>query len=141
MPAKTILEIPIAEQERMLGELRQARFGYLLGLHVLLLCATGRTPSEIASLLFCSRKGRVSHRRGLSQREAGRPLVRCRRGRRAAAVAELATIFARAGEAHASGLRLVPHAVELRHARAAIGRYSRLPGVARDHPAHAARVG
>ncbi len=55
MPAKTILEIPEEEQERMLSELRQARYGYLLGLHILLLCAAGRTPSEIAAFLFCSR--------------------------------------------------------------------------------------
>src|SRR5215210_928852 len=39
----------------MLSELRQARYGYLLGLHILLLCAKGRTPSEIAATLFCSR--------------------------------------------------------------------------------------
>ena len=39
----------------MLKELRQARYGYLLGLHILLLCAQGRTPSEIAAILFCSR--------------------------------------------------------------------------------------
>lgn len=39
----------------MLGELRQARYGYLLGLHILLLCAQGRTPTEVASFLFCSR--------------------------------------------------------------------------------------
>jgi len=39
----------------MLRELRAARYGYLLALHVLLLCARGRTPSEIAEFLFCSR--------------------------------------------------------------------------------------
>jgi transposase len=39
----------------MLSELRQARYGYLLALHVLLLCAAGRTPTEIAAFLFCSR--------------------------------------------------------------------------------------
>jgi transposase len=55
VPGKTILEIPQEEQERMLSELRQARYGYLLGLHILLLCAKGRTPSEIAATLFCSR--------------------------------------------------------------------------------------
>jgi len=55
VPGKTILEIPVEEQERMLSELRQARYGYLLGLHILLLCGTGRTPSEIAVNLFCSR--------------------------------------------------------------------------------------
>jgi transposase len=39
----------------MLSQLRQARYGYLLALHVLLLCAAGRTPTEIATFLFCSR--------------------------------------------------------------------------------------
>src|SRR5215208_5665028 len=39
----------------MLSQLRQARYGYLLALHVLLLCAAGRTPTEIAAFLFCSR--------------------------------------------------------------------------------------
>ncbi len=55
MPEKTILEIPADEQEQMLKELRQARYGHLLALHILLLCAQGRTPSEIAAFLFCSR--------------------------------------------------------------------------------------
>jgi len=39
----------------MLAELRHARRGCLLTLHVLLLCAAGRTPTEIATFLFCSR--------------------------------------------------------------------------------------
>jgi transposase len=39
----------------MRTELRRARYGYLLALHLLLLCAAGRTPSEVASVLFCSR--------------------------------------------------------------------------------------
>ncbi len=55
MPGKTILEIPEDEQAHMLTELRQARYSYLLALHILLLCAKGRTPSEIADFLFCSR--------------------------------------------------------------------------------------
>ncbi|MBA3442635.1 MAG: IS630 family transposase [Pyrinomonadaceae bacterium] len=55
MPNKTILEIPEDEQEQMRRELRHARYGYLLGLHILLLCAEGRTPTEIAAVLFCSR--------------------------------------------------------------------------------------
>ena len=55
MPNSTILEIPLSEQEQMLSHLRRARYGYLLALHVLLLCAAGRTPTEIAAFLFCSR--------------------------------------------------------------------------------------
>jgi transposase len=39
----------------VLAALRRARYGYLLGLYILLLCAVGRNPSEIADLLFCSR--------------------------------------------------------------------------------------
>jgi putative transposase len=39
----------------MLAELRHARRGCVLTLQVLLLCAAGRTPTEIAAFLFCSR--------------------------------------------------------------------------------------
>jgi transposase len=49
------VEIPPEEQARMRTELRRARYGDLLALHLLLLCAAGRTPSEVASVLFCSR--------------------------------------------------------------------------------------
>lgn len=55
MPNSTILDIPLPQQEQMLSQLRAARYGYLLALHVLLLCAAGRTPTEIAAFLFCSR--------------------------------------------------------------------------------------
>jgi hypothetical protein len=55
VPQTTIVEITPDEQARMLAELRRARYGYLLALHLLLLCAAGRTPTEIASVLFCSR--------------------------------------------------------------------------------------
>ena len=55
MPKATIVEIPVAEQARMLAELRRARYGYLLALHLLLLGAAGRRPTEIAAVLFCSR--------------------------------------------------------------------------------------
>lgn len=55
MPRTTIVDIPPTEQARMLAELRRARYGYLLALHLLLLCAAGRSPTEIAAVLFCSR--------------------------------------------------------------------------------------
>src|SRR6267142_2664661 len=55
MPASTLLNIPEEEQVQMLAALRRARYGYLLALHVLLLCAAGRNPTEIAAFLFCSR--------------------------------------------------------------------------------------
>lgn len=55
MPGETILEIPPAEQEQMLGQLRRARYGHLLGLHILMLCAAGWSPTAIAGALLCSR--------------------------------------------------------------------------------------
>ena len=55
MPSTTLLEIPPAEQVQMRAVLRRMRYGYLLAFHILLLCAAGRTPTEMAAFLFCSR--------------------------------------------------------------------------------------
>ena len=55
MPCTTILDISLQEQAHMLATLRRARDGFLLALHVLLRCAAGHTPTEIAAFLFCSR--------------------------------------------------------------------------------------
>jgi putative transposase len=55
MPKNTVVDIPQEEQAEMLAELRRARYGYLLALHILLLCTMGRNPTEIAAVLFCSR--------------------------------------------------------------------------------------
>jgi transposase len=55
MPESTVVDIPPEEQAEMLAALRRARYGYLLALHILLLCATGRNPTDIAAVLFCSR--------------------------------------------------------------------------------------
>ena len=55
MPKSTRLEVPAEEQAQMLAALRRARYGDLLGLHILLLCAVGRNSTEIADVLCCSR--------------------------------------------------------------------------------------
>src|SRR5215467_9828164 len=55
MPSTTLLEIPLEEQAQMRAVLRRTRYGYLLAFHILLLCAVGRTPTEIPAFLFCSR--------------------------------------------------------------------------------------
>ena len=55
MPSTTFLERPPEEQAQMRAILRRARYGSLLAFHILLLCAAGRTPTEIATFLFCSR--------------------------------------------------------------------------------------
>jgi transposase len=47
--------MPLEEQAQMLAALRRGRYGALLTLHILLLCARGHTPTEIAWWLFCSR--------------------------------------------------------------------------------------
>jgi transposase len=51
----TIVEILPAEQAHILAEVRRARYGYVLALHIVLLCAAQRSPTEIAAVLFCSR--------------------------------------------------------------------------------------
>jgi hypothetical protein len=55
MPKSTILEMPPEEQAQMLAALWRERYGYLLALHILLLCAVGRHSTEMADALFCSR--------------------------------------------------------------------------------------
>jgi putative transposase len=55
MPKTPVLDIPPEEQAEMLAALRRARYGYLLALHIVLLCTAGRRPTEIAAVLFCSR--------------------------------------------------------------------------------------
>ena len=55
MPSTTLLEIPPEEQAQMRAILRRARYGYLLAFHILLLCAAGRNPTEIAAFLLCAR--------------------------------------------------------------------------------------
>jgi transposase len=39
VPRTTIVEISLTEQAQMLAEVRRARYGYLLALHILLLCS------------------------------------------------------------------------------------------------------
>jgi hypothetical protein len=55
MPGTTVLDISPQAQAQMLAALRRARYGYLVALHVLRLCAAGRHPTEIAAFLLCSR--------------------------------------------------------------------------------------
>ena len=55
MPGSTLIDLSCSEQEQMLFELRRARFGYWLALHIILLCSAGYNPTQIAAVLFCSR--------------------------------------------------------------------------------------
>ena len=55
MPRTTIIAMAPEEQAHILAEVRRARYGYVLALQILLLCAAQRRPTEIAAVLFCSR--------------------------------------------------------------------------------------
>jgi transposase len=105
VPGSTILEISQPEQEWMLAELRRARHGDFLALQVLLLCTAGRTPTEIASGLFCSRSSvyrivRAYREHGLGQGAQHRP------GSGAGAVAVTAPQFGSFTEEAPIGLRV-----------------------------------
>ena len=55
MSNSTFVAISQEAQAPMLAALRRARYGYLLSLHILVLCATGHNPPDIAAVLFCAR--------------------------------------------------------------------------------------
>jgi hypothetical protein len=55
MPKHTCVEMSAEAQAHMLAALRRARYGDLLALHVVVWCAAGRTPTDIAAVLCCSR--------------------------------------------------------------------------------------
>lgn len=84
MPRMTIVDLSPAEQAHMLAEVRRARYGYLLALQILLLCAAQRSPTEIATVLFCSRSPvyrvvrayRAGDLAGIGEDEAARPPAR-----------------------------------------------------------------
>jgi transposase len=55
VPSPIVIDIPAAEQARLRKQLRGARWGGWLVLHILLLLAQQRSPTEIADWLLCSR--------------------------------------------------------------------------------------
>ena len=87
MPKTTIVDMPPTEQAHILAEVRRARHGYVLALHILLLCAAQRSPTEIAAVLFCSRSTvyrvvkayRAGQWEGLAAEDEAGPAWRLRR--------------------------------------------------------------
>jgi transposase len=55
VPSRMVIDIPAAEQALLRQQLRAARWGGWLTLHILLLLAQQRSPTEIARWLLCSR--------------------------------------------------------------------------------------
>jgi transposase len=55
VPSSLVVTLTARQQAFLLAQLRQARYGPLLSLHILLLLHHGYAPSYIAACLFCSR--------------------------------------------------------------------------------------
>jgi hypothetical protein len=139
MPKCTLVAIPEEEQAQMLAVLRRARYGYLLALHILLLCAAKRTPTDIAAVLFCSRSSVYrtvqAYRTGAlgwEHNEQGQLLPPVR-------TTVLLPTFRRSLvallRAHPPGLWLVPYALELCHPGSHAASQTGPHGVSRDDAA------
>jgi transposase len=79
VPTQIVIEIAPEEQARLRTELRRARRGRWLTLHILLLLTLHRSPSEIALFLLCSRSTVYAVARDW-QRRRGLPEPACARG-------------------------------------------------------------
>jgi putative transposase len=55
VPSPIVIALRAEEQAAILAQLRQARYGHLLSLHILLLLSHRYSPTDIAAALFCSR--------------------------------------------------------------------------------------
>jgi len=55
VPTQIVIEMPLEEQARLRAELRRARRGHWLAVHILLLLTLHHSPSEIATFLLCAR--------------------------------------------------------------------------------------
>jgi transposase len=55
VPSSIVVTLTARQQDFILAQLRQARYGHLLSLHILLLLHHGCSPTQIAAYLFCSR--------------------------------------------------------------------------------------
>ena len=136
MPRTTIVEIPLPEQARMRAELRRARYGYLLALHLLLLCAAGRTPSEVASRALLFALQRVSDRPGVPGREAHASMKQASVPRNSdgcgCSPRRSNAPFKRCSRPR-PGLWLVSHAVELCHVSGGAAGAAGDSGVSGDH--------
>ena len=60
----------------MLREIRRARYGYILSLHILPLYSSGSTPTEISRFLFCSRSSVYSTIRAYEKAWSASPEMR-----------------------------------------------------------------
>ena len=140
MPGSTILEVPQHEQDWMRAELRRARYGYLLALAR---PAAVRRRADADRdrygfvLLALQRVPHCERLHGSSARHPGRPAA----PQGGVAVAVAVPQPHGLAEEGAVGLRVVPHAVELRDAGGATPAPAGPCRVGLDHAALAAPVG
>jgi hypothetical protein len=74
VPTQIVIELAPKEQARFLAELRHARRGHWLALHILLLLALHHSPNEIATVLLCARSTVYAVARTGKKDAAGRNL-------------------------------------------------------------------
>jgi hypothetical protein len=70
MPNSTFVEIPEEGPAQTLAALWRARYASLLALHIVVWCTAGPIPTDIATVLFCSRSS--VYRTGRDSREGSR---------------------------------------------------------------------
>jgi Homeodomain-like domain len=137
MPNSTFVDIPKEEHAEMLAALRRARYGDLLPLHILWLCATGRHPTEVAAVLFCSRSSVYRTVRAYQEGALGWeydaqgrlvPPVRT-----TVLLPTLLTVAAGSAQGTSRGVWVVPHTLELCHAGPDPVEQPRPHGLSRDH--------
>jgi Homeodomain-like domain len=127
LPKSTGLEIPAEEQAQTLAALRRSRDGYLLALHIVLLSAAGRNPTDIAAVLFCSRSS--VYRTVRAYREGTLSWEHDEQG----AAPDTAAVADGPAQGTPASLWLVPHAMERCHAGHHIAKQAGDRGLGRDH--------
>ena len=136
MPKTTVVEIPPEEQAQMLAALRPARYGSLLALHIVLLCAAGRNPTDIAAVLFCSRSSVYrtvrAYRAGTLGLESDADRWLSPPLRTTVLVPSVRRSLEALLKAPPSGLWLVPHALQLCHTGPDAADQARADRVRRD---------
>jgi hypothetical protein len=139
MPKSTVVEILQEEQAQMLAALRRARYGYVLALHIVLWCAAGRNPTDIAAVLFCSRSSVYRTVRAYRAGTLGLvPDDDCRLSppvRHDRAGPDAAPVAASPAQGTSPGLWRVPHPLELCYLGCHLQGQTRPHSVGGDHAA------
>src|SRR4051812_19801365 len=140
VPTRIVIEIAPEEQARLLAKLRRARRNQWLTLHIVLLLALHRSPSEIAAFLLCARS---TVYRAARDWQARRSRQNGRTGRALATVSPFFGPGQASGTAEENAFRLwlVPYTLELCRAGLATTGTTGHPGVGGNRAPLPARAG